>query len=254
MLVGKGKIEVNVAIKKILTVVETILPQQSAIPSLQHLISTLVSTLTSLGLYGVEESYTGGEGAAAAFRWSEQPPLALALSLNPSQMSNSVLNEIGLFSRNEISSFPSLVLPTWLGPVVSSILFEPQCKEKYIVPSFLSSNIPLKRFLRSYSFTVAIFQSKMVQALALGPLDYLPQPAVLSLSILYAEFFTFLPYQTTEQLVLVTDWANFVFHWICHLEDSSHVERVSRPFVSQLLTHALTLSQGKVISSYRKIS
>lgn len=89
------------------------------------------------------------------------------------------------------------------------------------------------------------YRSNLIQALALGPLDYLPQTCLLSLSLLYGEVLHFLPFQTPAELVFVNDWAKLVFHFICHLEDSNHVAMVSRPFVSRLLNQTLILKQCK---------
>lgn len=64
----------------------------------------------------------------AAFLWTEQPPLIVALGLNPVKMVAAVLEETAFSRLVVLPPQAQLVMPALACPVIVSVLFQPQCK------------------------------------------------------------------------------------------------------------------------------
>lgn len=64
----------------------------------------------------------------AALLWTEQPPLIVALGLNPVKMVAAVLEETAFSRLVVLPPQAQLAMPALACPVIVSVLFQPQCK------------------------------------------------------------------------------------------------------------------------------
>lgn len=196
-------------------------------------------------------SMSGG-GPDAAFRWTERPPLATALGLNPTKMASAVLEEVGFNRLAALPPRPHVTMPGLACPVICAVIFQPQCTS--VRPHHHHAAHPYRHSLSGLSgasllVPVGVHRPQLLQCLSLLPFEYLPEHAVHALALAWASLLPFLPCRTTEDLSFWSDWAKLVFRALCHLETPAWVEDVGRLLASSLVRQALEQAQGTLASS-----